>query len=639
PGAGLAAAGASRLARTAERVRRAAALVAGVPAMQSLALSLQSKAERLADSRFTIALFGAFSAGKSSFANALIGERLLPVSPNPTTAAINTIVPPGESLPNHAARVRMKPEAVVFEEVKHSLDILGEPCSDWASALREIAALRPERVAAGGKPHYSFLKAVERGFATAQPLFGQELVVRQEEFASYVADEQKSCFVETIALAHDNELTRQGMTFVDTPGADSINARHTGVAFNYIKNADVILFVTYYNHAFSQADREFLLQLGRVKDSFELDKMFFVVNAADLASSRDELQAVVAHVEANLLQHGIRKARIYPLSSQQAVEAKQNGNAALAEASGIAAFERDFIRFTVGELSDIAIRAAELEMGRAALELDDWIESAQAGEEERARRLLTLENSHRQAIAGLERLWAEENRTPELLQEIDELLHYVKQRTMFRFGDFFTMSFHPSALQDDGRDMRKAMRGCMLELQRLLSYQLSQELLATTLRVENKMRRLLATRKNESTAAVREALATFRQEDDAMAAIPTPEVDETLAAKADEKWLAGFYRSGRQFFENGGKDRLRTELEAKLMEPIDAYMRKHAEQFAAYYAERLAAELLRQREQVLEAAFEHAASRKAALEMRVDLAGLARTRAALDELIASPEQE
>ena len=41
-----------------------------------------------------------------------------------------------------------------------------------------------------------------------------------------------------------------------------MNARHTDVAFHYIKNADAILFVTYYNHAFSQADRRFLTQLG-----------------------------------------------------------------------------------------------------------------------------------------------------------------------------------------------------------------------------------------------------------------------------------------------------------------------------------------------------------------------------------------
>ena len=49
--------------------------------------------------QFTVALFGAFSAGKSSFANALLGEKVLPVSPNPTTATINQILPVTEE--NH----------------------------------------------------------------------------------------------------------------------------------------------------------------------------------------------------------------------------------------------------------------------------------------------------------------------------------------------------------------------------------------------------------------------------------------------------------------------------------------------------------------------------------------------------------
>ena len=54
---------------------------------------LRKKADRLDGQEFTVALFGAFSAGKSSFSNALIGEKVLPVSPNPTTAAINRIRP------------------------------------------------------------------------------------------------------------------------------------------------------------------------------------------------------------------------------------------------------------------------------------------------------------------------------------------------------------------------------------------------------------------------------------------------------------------------------------------------------------------------------------------------------------------
>ena len=53
--------------------------------------------------------------------------------------------------------------------------------------------------------------------------------------------EEKSCFVEWIELYYDCELTRKGITLVDTPGSNSINARHTGVAFHYIKNSDAIL--------------------------------------------------------------------------------------------------------------------------------------------------------------------------------------------------------------------------------------------------------------------------------------------------------------------------------------------------------------------------------------------------------------
>ncbi len=113
-----------------------------------------------------------------------------------------------------------------------------------------------------------------RGYEQMKENLGRLLVISFQQFHEYVANETKSCFVEWIELYYDCPLTRENIILVDTPGADSVNARHTGVAFNYIKNADAIFFVTYYNHAFSKADREFLIQLGRVKDTFSLDKMF-----------------------------------------------------------------------------------------------------------------------------------------------------------------------------------------------------------------------------------------------------------------------------------------------------------------------------------------------------------------------------
>ena len=172
------------------------------------------------------------------------------------------------------------------------------------------------------KTHLAFLQAFVRGIEAYRNELGETIQTNLTEFTGFVANEEQSCLVEWIEVYYDCELTRKGITFVDTPGADSINARHTGVAFEYIKNSDAILFVTYYNHAFSKADREFLIQLGRVKDTFALDKMFFIVNAIDLAQDEEEMNAVLDYVEDQLVTYGIRQPHLYPVSSLQALKEK-----------------------------------------------------------------------------------------------------------------------------------------------------------------------------------------------------------------------------------------------------------------------------------------------------------------------------
>ena len=123
------------------------------------------------------------------------------------------------------------------------------------------------------------LLAAAAGWEETADQLGQDVLVDLNGYRHFVANEKKSCFVDSIDLYYSCDVTEQGIVLVDTPGADSVNARHTGVTFNYMKNADALIFVTYYNHAFSQGDRQFLNQLGRVKDSSAMDQMFFVVNA------------------------------------------------------------------------------------------------------------------------------------------------------------------------------------------------------------------------------------------------------------------------------------------------------------------------------------------------------------------------
>ena len=309
------------------KLRFSSEQVENVPGFKKMASELAQKADRLQNQSFTVALFGAFSAGKSSFANALMGDRLLPVSPNPTTAAINKIMPVDAKHPHGLVLVKLKSLDVLMGDVNRSLAAFERKSATLEGAVSQAQQVLSSNhnVDAYEKTHLAFLQAFASGIGVYQNRLGETIQTNLEEFSSFVANEEKSCLVEWIEVYYDCDLTRKGITLVDTPGADSINARHTGVAFEYIKNSDAILFVTYYNHAFSKADREFLIQLGRVKDTFALDKMFFIVNAIDLAHNEEEMDAVLDYVEEQLVTYGIRQPHLYPVSSMLALQEKIAG--------------------------------------------------------------------------------------------------------------------------------------------------------------------------------------------------------------------------------------------------------------------------------------------------------------------------
>ncbi|GAA4861247.1 hypothetical protein GCM10023310_45810 [Paenibacillus vulneris] len=626
----------ARLREAAAKLADGARELAGLSQLQSICRSLQEKAERLENNRFTIALFGAFSAGKSSFANALIGERILPVSPNPTTAAINKIMPPEpeNGWPHGTAKVKMKSMERLTDDVRYSLEVLGIPTTDFQDALKAIHRLSADQVSAKGKPHYTFLKAVERGWSAVEQDIGGELKVDAEQFGHYAADESKSCFVDLIELYYSNPLTDQGIVLVDTPGADSINARHTGVAFNYIKNADAILFVTYYNHAFSHADKEFLLQLGRVKDSFELDKMFFIVNAADLASSAEELEGVVAHVESNLQQHGIRHPRIYPLSSYYALEGKLQRSDETIQASGIAAFETDFVRFSLEELTEIAIRSGHGDLNRAADVLKQWIVSAQSDESERQSKARAIRQALNEAVQLLQGISTEPEER-ELRKEIEELLYYVKQREVFRFGELFNLAFNPSVFAEEGKDVKSLIQAAWDDLRRMISFDLSQEILATTLRVENSINKTAKKRREQWMQSFGADLADFQPSAyEPHAFTPLEETEPFGAQEAiTVKWLSGFYKNAKHFFEGDGKQKLRTELEARLNDPLTGYVQRQSDRLELFYQEQLRAWYKDMSAQLQQELTEYAEGQLAALEMQIDIGELHQKLGSLQQIL------
>ncbi|TWT28354.1 dynamin family protein [Planomicrobium sp. CPCC 101110] len=535
------------------RALRTSDAIAPIKGFAETAEYLKRKAARLNGQEFTIALFGAFSAGKSSFSNALLGEKVLPVSPNPTTATINRIRPVTRNHPHETADVRLKTAAQLTEDVRNSFQALGVPVASLDEAYKKASQI-PAIQAAEQQVHKSFIAAFEKGYPVFQNKLGETIRANREEFGEYVAKEEKSCFVDEIDFYYDCDLTRSGVTLVDTPGADSINARHTNVAFEYIRNADAILFITYYNHAFARADREFLIQLGRVKDAFEMDKMFFIVNAIDLANSEEEKEAVENYVRSELQRFGIRFPRLFGVSSLMALADKQS--------SGMPQFEEEFHHFLKEELKGMAVQSLAEEEHKALGRFRSLIEHTEKNllrKDERLGELKRLEQQLRILFsASIAKLLEKE-----ALQELDELVYYVNQRVFYRFNDFFKEAFNPSVFT--GKAPQQALDAALAEITGMAAFDFQQELRVTNFRLAQFIEKRLAGRFKEDTQKLIDmnpdfSFTPYEPEEPAMLSVDKP------FHNADYSAVKSHYKNNKSFFEKNEKEKLRDALQA-LMEP------------------------------------------------------------------------
>ena len=616
--------GKEKLMETAASLKQAAELIQPLRGFQSLYKELKEKANRLEQQTFTVALFGAFSAGKSSFANALMGESVLPVSPNPTTAAINKIMSSDAEHPHGTATVKLKTEAMLLEDVSLALAAFDKS----AKTLDEALQLAGQIIAKAGevdkgKTHLSFLRAFHQGLPEYQNDLGNVVTVDLEGFKRFAAEESKSCLVDLIELRYDCEMTKQGMVLVDTPGADSINARHTGAAFEYIKNSDAILFVTYYNHPFSRADREFLIQLGRVKDSFAMDKMFFIVNAVDLAQTTDELDEVMDYVTDQLNGFGIRFPKLFPLTSKGALMEKQTPGSfkhSFLPNSGIMEFQGQFDSFIENDLTGLAIESAQAAVKRTEELLRDVITASRQDEKAKRKALETLSHES-QAISELLSVIKGDAEKQRLKKEIDELTFYSKQRVFFRFNDFFKESFNPAVLKDDGGDLKIVLKQSMKNLLDALGFDLAQEMRATALRTEMFVNKLLNEKQGsllQQMQKIRRTLSLQPYEPNERESLEFTGAFSQLDTGEFKKELA-LFKNPKSFFEKNEKAKMSEGLQKRLDEPALIYAKEQGERIYEMYNEVLDQELLAIQKEFKTEVSDIFAGLRAALEETVDL--------------------
>ncbi|MBU9714066.1 dynamin family protein [Evansella tamaricis] len=514
--------------------------------------------KRFENKQYMISLFGAFSAGKSSFANALLGEVVLPVSPNPTTATVNIVQKGNEEYSHGTAVVTFKTRESLNKEVKIISEHLG-----YSIDLESLITWNPKQknfISNWQKTYVTYLLTIQGSIQARWEELGSTLSISLTEMESFVANEQKACLVEKVDIYYDCELTEKGVVLVDTPGVNSIYGRHTNVAFQQMRKSDAIFYLTYYNHAFSKADQYFLQQIGKVNESFQHDKLYFVINASDLAGSDGELNGVRHHVREQLLKNGISNPRLFHLSSKQGLMEKQKKIGDQTD-STFSDFESYFNNQTIVELKQLSLKIIKSEVQLFFEKLKESIDYLREEEDSQSKRFSQLKETVQEQKTHIQEFnFTNVNR--QVLEELDQLTLYLKERMKFVMNDYFTSSINVAVITESRKkELHQQLDAAIKEWLSQSQTFLIQEMDSTTIRIEEKMKELSRNWLSDSLQEIRENIPHLSCELEWEWGTIDVEFSEHVLFLDPTKYYS-YLKNKKDFFENGRVKELKEVLVA-----------------------------------------------------------------------------
>lgn len=127
--------------------------------------------------------------------------------------------------------------------------------------------------------------------------------------------------VKSLNIMLPNELLKEGVVFVDTPGVGSLNIDHAETTYSFIPNADMVLFVSDANSGYTESELDFL------KRSYSYCKnIIFPVTKKD--TNMDYQIIVDDNIEkiSNTLNLSPDAIQMIPVSSTAKIRFLNNGN-------------------------------------------------------------------------------------------------------------------------------------------------------------------------------------------------------------------------------------------------------------------------------------------------------------------------
>ena len=240
---------------------------------------LQTLRKDIDNDFFTVVVLGEFKRGKSTFVNALLGTKLLPMDVLPETATINAIM--------YSEKPRL---SVLYRDGR---EVSGEVSYDY---MKQFSA----------RTDNSALKNI-----------------------SY------------IKIGYPCELLENRIVLVDTPGVSDLNQQRSEITYRFVPKANAILFLLDANSPLKGTERDFieekLLPLGIENIVFLLNKYDSVDEEEEENFLDDVKKRLLRAFNMSERDAALKDITLYPISAKQALQGIEKNNPKLIKASGLEA--------------------------------------------------------------------------------------------------------------------------------------------------------------------------------------------------------------------------------------------------------------------------------------------------------------
>lgn len=226
---------------------------------------------------YTVVVLGEFKRGKSTFVNALLGTKILPMDVLPETATIN---------------------AIMYDETPR------------------LSVLYRDGTEVKGNVDYEYLKQ----FSASN-------------------DDAHLKNISYIKIGYPCELLKERIVIVDTPGVSDLNEQRSEITYRFIPKANAVLFLLDTRTPLTATEKDFieekLLPLGINNIIFLLNKYDEHDEEEDPNYLDNVKKRLLKAFSISSQEAKLRDITLYPLSAKFALKGIETGNKKFLEASGL----------------------------------------------------------------------------------------------------------------------------------------------------------------------------------------------------------------------------------------------------------------------------------------------------------------